>query len=186
VENITKCTFKLRFYAGLVMIFAWTISGPIFKTYYNLLDAVIFGMIGVWVAIVGLSQKWLRMQFTVIQLLKMLIAFDIFFAIATTVLVEIDVRWLLLFELLADGPYFALLRAQSAKMESLYLGRFSPMRIEKLKNSLTQTQTWVNLFGLATGAVLGCFTQNIIVAVMARNVLMFAGTMMNLLAIKNK
>jgi len=186
MENITKRTFKLRFYAGLIMVFAWTISGPIFKTYYNLLDTVIFGVIGIWVAVVGLSQKWLRTQFMVVQLLKMLIVFDIFFVIVTSILAEIDVRWLLLFELLADGPYFALLRAQSAKMESLYLSRFSPMRIEKIKNSLTQTQTWVNLFGLATGAVLGWFTQDIVFAVMARNVLMVVGIMIEVLAIKNR
>jgi len=184
METISKYTFKFRFYAGLVMMFAWTVSSPIFKTYYGLLDAALFGVIGMWVAIVGLSQKWLRENFTVIELLKMLIIFDILFVIATTILVNINIKWLLIFELLADGPYFALLKAQSAKMENLYLGRFKPTQIEKIRNSLTQTQLWANLFGLASGALLGWLTQDIIIAVLVRNILIIGGIILELKAIK--
>jgi len=184
MEKISKETFKLRILAGFVMSFAWTISSPIFKTYYGLLDAVIFGVVGVWVALIGLSQGWLRKKFTVKQMLMMLVAFDIFFVIATSILVNVNIKWLLLFELLADGPYFALLNAQSAKMKSLYLGKFKPETIEKISNKLTQEMIWVNLFGLASGAVLGWLTQDIVVAVMTRNILIIVGIIFELKAIK--
>jgi len=184
MEKISKETFKFRVLAGFVMSFAWTVSNPIFKTYYGLLDAAIFGVVGVWVALVGLSQGWLRKKFTVKQMLTMLVVFDIFFVVATSLLVNMNIKWLLLFELLADGPYFALLNAHSAKLKSLYLGKFKPETIEKISNKLTQKSIWVNLFGLASGAVLGWLTQDIMVAVLMRNILIIIGIIFELKAIK--
>jgi len=185
MERIRKSTFIRRYQAGLVMNFAWVVSTPIFKTYYNLIEAWMFGIISAWVALFGLMQKYLRQNFNIRELMVYTIIFDLIVMIASVVLVNINVKYLLLFELLADGPYFALLRATGAKLNNLYLGRFKPTLIEKFSMELEQRSIWVNLFGMLGGAVLGYITSDIVVAVYTRVFFMAIGVYLELLALKD-
>jgi len=181
-----KDVFRYRVIAAYLMNFAWLVAEPVYKSYYGTLDSLAFAIIGIWVAIISLSQKWLRAKFSIIQLLKILVITDIAYMIVLPILAYSGVKYLLLFELLADGPYLALVRANSAKMESIYLGKFKPVVIERLRSELTQRFLYVNLLGLTAGGIIGYITNNLFAIVIIKVMIMAIGVYFEIKSLKSE
>jgi len=167
-----KHLFKFRLTTSYVMIVAWTISGPILKTYFDLLSSSFFGIVGVWTLLVTLLQKKLRKRFTVEQLLIMMMIVDITFVTGASIIASFkDIKMLLIYDMILDGPYTAVLLAVDGKMESYYLSKFKPEIQDKLRGSVVNKRTYVKLIGLTIGSLLP-FIMDVYGVVWCRIILM--------------
>ena len=167
-----KHLFKFRLLTSYIMIVAWTISGPILKTYFNLLPSMFFGVVGIWVMLVTLMQKWLRRKFTVEQLLIMMMIADITFVVGASILASFkDIKMLLVYDMILDGPYTAVLLAVDGKLESYYLSKFKPEVQDKIRGSVVNKRTYAKLIGLTIGSLLP-FVMDVYGVVWCRIILM--------------
>ena len=150
-----KHLFKFRLLASYIMVVAWTMSGPILKTYFNLLPSTFFGVVGIWALVISLLQKPLRSRFSVEQLLVLTIIVDILFIGGVAIINYFrDVKMLLIYDMVLDGPYMAVLIATDGKLQSYYLGRFKPYYQDSLRSSIMNKVTYAKLIGLVIGSIL--------------------------------
>jgi len=167
-----KHLFKFRLLASYIMVVAWTMSGPILKTYFNLLPSTFFGVVGIWALIVSLSQKPLRSKYSVEQLLMLTIIVDVLFIGGAAVINYFkDIKMLLIYDMVLDGPYMAVLIATDGKLQSYYLGRFKPSQQDSLRSSIMNKITYVKLIGLIIGSILP-FTMDVYGVVWCKIILM--------------
>ena len=153
--NITKYTYKLRLRAIMLMVVAWNITSPIFKTYFDLLPTTFFSIVGILVVLIGLFQKPLRKNLTVVQLMWLLISMDIFYIIGMSVLNYIgDIKYMLIFDMVIDGPYIALVMAANGQLESYYLSKFKPAIQDHFKATVMNLKQWSVLVGFSLAGVL--------------------------------
>jgi len=150
-----KHLFKFRLLASYIMVLAWTMSGPILKTYFNLLPSTFFGIVGIWALVISLTQKPLRSKYSVEQLLMMTIIVDVLFIGGAAVINYFkDIKMLLIYDMVLDGPYMAVLIATDGKLQSYYLGRFKLSNQDSLRSSIMNKRTYVKLIGLVLGSLL--------------------------------
>jgi len=150
-----KHLFRFRLLASYIMVVAWTMSGPVLKTYFNLLPSTFFGVVGIWALIVSLLQKPLRSKFNVEQLLVLTIVIDVLFISGAAVINYFkDIKLLLVYDMVLDGPYMAVLIATDGKLQSYYLGRFKPYYQDSLRSSIMNKVTYAKLIGLVIGSLL--------------------------------
>ena len=150
-----KKMFRFRMMATYFMVVSWTLSGPVLKTYFNLLPTLFFSVIGIWVMIIGLSQKWLRKNLTIEKLLLLVIILDTVFITGTMIFnIEKNIKYLLIFHMVMDGPYHALLTASVGKLESYYIGKFKPVYQETIRATITNRKIYSTLIGLSLGGIL--------------------------------
>jgi len=181
-----KEMFKYRLFAGYVMIIAWTISSPILKTYYNLLPSSFFGVAGIWILVTGLSQRWLRKNVSIRNLMIMVILLDIGYMIAMSLLnLTHNIKYMLVFDSVVDGPYMAILVATSAKMETYYLGRFKIETQDNIKSVIHNKRIWMNITGLSIGTLLS-FVINVYSIMWVKMFLMGIGVWLEIKSIKVK
>lgn len=156
---MNKTIFKNRLIATYLMALAWTISGPIMKVYYGELPAWFFSIVGIWVLVIKLAQSPLRKRFSVVKLLKMVIAADIFYMIVMLLLISLhDIKYIIIFEEVIMGPYVALLIAADGKLDSYYVGKFKPYQQELIRSKITNNRQWMSILGFTTSAILTLVT----------------------------
>jgi len=181
-----KEMFKHRLLAGYVMVIAWTVSSPILKTYYNLLPSVFFGIVGIWVLITGLSQKLLRKNVSIRNLMLIVIVLDAVYMSGMSILnLTHSIKHMLIFDSVIDGPYMAVLVATSAKLETYYLGRFRAKTQDNLKSIIYNKRIWANIVGLSIGTLLS-FVINVYLIVWVKMFLMAIGVWLEIKSIKTK
>jgi len=147
--------FKKRFYVELIMIFAWTISGPVEKSYYGLLGVQFFSLVGIWALIIGLSQSWLRQKFSVVELLKINMLFDIVYLIGMLYLVYLhDVKHILMFDMIIDGPYLTVVFASLAKLENYTFEKWKAETRDRITAKLSNKRKIVVILALVVGGLL--------------------------------
>ena len=179
-----KHLFKFRMMAVYIMVLAWSLSGPILKTYFNLLPSAFFGIIGIWVMMVGLTQKWLRKNFSVEQLLLFVIITDIVFIVGTGILnYQKDIKDMLIFHMIIDGPYHALMIASAGKLESYYLSKFSSKVQDGIRATIMNNKTYAAIIGLIIGSLLP-FVMNVYGIVWVDLVMMIIGVWLEMKALR--
>ena len=152
---MNKKVFKLRLAASYLMIASWTLSGPILKTYFNLLSSSFFGIIGIWALVIGLLQKPIRLKYSIQQLLVIVVLVDILYIVGTGILNYIgNIKMLLIYDMFLDGPYMAVLMATGGKLEALYLGRFKPAYQNRIAASIKNKIIYARIIGLIIGSIL--------------------------------
>ena len=150
-----KETFLYRLKAEYLMILAWTITSPVLKTYYGLLDSSFFGIVGIWATVIGLSQKYLRKWFSINQLLTMSIIFDLIYILILAYFnIHKDIKDMLIFELILDGPYMTVVFATINKLETYYLGRLKTFHQDRIRANIDNYRLWYSLLGLTIGTLL--------------------------------
>ena len=155
---MNKELFKFRLFAVYVIIIAWSMTGPVLKTFFNLLPSQFFGIVGIVAMIISLGQKPLRKYLNIKQLLWLLITFDTVYLIGTVWFnYNQNVKELLIFHMCLDGFYGAVVTATSGKTESLYLGRFKPEAQDRLRSTIVNVKMYYSILGLALGALLPYF-----------------------------
>ncbi len=168
-------TFVYRLKAEYLMILAWTITSPVLKTYYGLLDSSFFGIVSIWATVVGLSQKYLRKWFSINQLLTMSIIFDLIYILILTYFnIHKDIKDMLIFELVLDGPYMTVVFATISKLETYYLGRLKPFYQDRIRANIDNYRLWYSLTGLAIGTLLAMMI-NIYTLLWIKIMLIFIG-----------
>ena len=156
---MTKELFKSRLIATYLMAVAWTISGPVMKIYYGELPSWFFSVVGIWALVIGLSQKPLRKKFSVVKLLKMVIAADVIYILAMIVLISLqNIKGIIIFEEIIMGPYAALLIAADGKLDSFYVGKFKPYQQELIRSRITNNRKWMSILGFTISALLTLVT----------------------------
>ena len=179
-----KYFFKFRMMAVYIMVMAWSLSGPILKTYFNLLPSAFFGIVGIWVMIVGLTQKWLRNKFTVEQLLLFVIIVDIIFIVGTGILnYQKNIKDMLIFHMVIDGPYHALIIASTGKLESYYLSKFTSKVQDGIRATIANNKTYGAIIGLVVGSLLP-FVTDVFGVVWVDLVLMIIGVWLEMKALR--
>jgi len=155
-----KRLFKFRLLASYIMVLAWTMSGPVLKTYFNLLPSTFFGVVGIWALTISLLQRPLRSKFSVEQLLLMTIIVDVLFITGASIINYFkDIKLLLIYDMVLDGPYMAVLIATDGKLQSYYLGKFKPYYQDKIRASVMNKVTYAKLVGLAIGSLIPFITD---------------------------
>ena len=155
---MNKELFKFRLFAVYIIALSWSMTGPVLKTFFNLLPSQFFGIVGIISMIIALGQKPLRKYLNIKQLLWLLITFDTVYLIGTSWFnYEQDVKGLLIFHMCLDGFYGAVVTATSGKIESLYLGRFKPGIQDRLRGTIINIKMYYGILGLALGALLPYF-----------------------------
>ena len=168
------------------MIISWAISLPTLKTYYNLLPSVFFGVVGVWVLITGLSQKWLRKNISIRNLMLIVIVLDVVYISGMFILnLNHNIKYMLIFNSVVDGPYMAILVATSAKLETYYLSKFKAQTQDTLKSTIYNNRIWMNIIGLTIGTLLS-FVTNLFLIMYIKLFLMIIGVWLEIKSIKIK
>ena len=181
-----KEMFRYRLFAGYIMVIAWTVSSPILKTYYNLLPSAFFGIVGIWILITGLSQKWLRKNISIRNLILMLIVLDISYMVVMSLLnLTHNIKYMLVFDSVVDGPYMAILVATSAKLETYYLSKFKAQTQDTLKSTIYNNRIWMNIIGLTIGTLLS-FVMSVFMIIWVKMLLMVIGIWLEIKSIKAK
>ena len=156
MERITKEQFRYRMYALYVAVLAWGVSGPVLKTYFNLLSSTAIAVLSLWVMFVGLSQKYLRAKYSITSLMKMLIAVDVAYSVAAVVFILMhNIKYMLIADLVISGFYTAVTTALSNKLQSYYIGRFRPMFQDKIRATITNNKQYSAIVALILAGVLG-------------------------------
>ena len=181
---MSKKAFKLRLTAGYLMVASWTLSGPILKTYFNLLSPTFFGIIGIWALMIGLLQKPIRLKYSIQQLLVTVVLLDILYIIGTGILNYIgNIKLLIIYDMVLDGPYLAILMATDGKLEALYLGRFKPAYQNKIGASIKNRMTVARIIGLIIGSILA-YVMNVHGVIWVRLLVMSVGVIFELKALR--
>jgi len=179
-----KHLFLNRLMASYVMIVAWGMDGPIIKTYYNLLPAQFFGIVGIWALIVGLSQKWLRKNFSIQTLLKMTITTDVLFIVIISYFnAAHNIKGMLIFESIINGPYMAILYSTSEKLNTYYLSGLKHAMQDSIKATIYNRKLISSMFGLAVGTILSIFLS-IFAIIWIKVILIIIGIKLELEALK--
>ena len=179
-----KRMFKLRLIASYLMVASWTLSGPILKTYFNLLSSTFFGIIGIWALMIGLLQKPIRLKYSIEQLLVIVVLVDILYIIGAGILNYIgNIKMLLMYDMFLDGPYMAILTATDGKLEALYLGRLKPVYQNKIDAVIKNNIIYARLIGLIIGSLLP-FVTNVYGVVWVRLLTMSIAVVFELKALR--
>ena len=153
---VTKKQFTNRMIAVYIAIVAWGISGPVLKTYFNLLPPVAFSVLGLWVMVVSLSQKYLRRKFNIVALMKMLMFVDLIYLTVIGFLnYTHNIRDLIVFDFILDGFYGALIIATTDKIQSFYIGKFKPGAQDRIRATITNNKQYASIIALVLAGILG-------------------------------
>jgi len=178
--------FKKRFYVELIMIFAWTISGPVEKSYYSLLGVQFFSLVGIWALIIGLSQSWLRQKFSVVELLKLNMLFDILYLIGMLCLVYLhNIKHILMFDMIIDGPYLTVVFACLAKLENYTFEKWKAETRDRITAKLSNKRKIIVILALVLGGLLN-YILNIFEILYLKLLIMSTGIWLTYKAIKIK
>ena len=175
-----KVLFKSRMLSVYIAVLAWSMLGVVLKPEFKLLTPMFFSIAGVFVLIVGLSQKWLRKHLSVIQLLWLLILADLVYIVITAMFnYQYDLKHMIMFHQLYDGIYMSIITASVGKLESYYIGKFKPIYQETIRSTISNNRIYAMLLGLSAGGVLSYFlTIHVIVYI---HILLIVIGMINLL-----
>ena len=150
-----KELFRKRLMAERFMRFAWSISGPVFKSYYGLLGPQILAISSIWAMVIMLAQRKVRKKFSTLTLMKITLMLDIIYMVCMTSLAYLgDLKNLMLFEVAYDGIYILFIHATSSKLYNEVTDRYTAKARESINSNMMQTDLYVNLAGLAAGGLL--------------------------------
>ena len=150
-----KELFKKRLVAERFMKFAWSISGPVFKSYYGLLGPEVLASSSIWSMVIMLAQKKVRKNYSTLTLMKITLTLDIIYMVCMASLAYLgNLKNLMLFEVTYDGIYILFIHATSAKLYNEVTNRYTAKARESLNSNMVQTDLYVNLAGLAAGGLL--------------------------------
>ena len=154
LNKITKKQFKYRMLSIYSSIIIWSITGPVLKTYFNLLPSVLFSILGLWIMVVSLSQKWLRENYSIISLMKGLIVIDILYAVIIGVLnYNGNIKSIIIVDFVMDGFYTAFLIATSDKLQSYYIGKFKPDTQDRIRATIMNRKQYSAIAGLVLAGI---------------------------------
>lgn len=172
-----KELFKARMQTMFIMVFAWSMSGPVLKTYYGLLNPTILALISIWVVIIKFAQKPLR-KHSALKLLKMSVVMDIIYVLATTLIVlsGAGITALLVFDLLYDGPYMVIVYAGSSNLKNEFFEGYTSKRRTRVESAVDNTRLKYNIAGLIIGGVIGFIVNDAYLIIALRNAMILYGT----------
>ena len=172
-----KELFRARMQTMFIMVFAWSMSGPILKTYYGLLNPTILALMSIWVVIIKFAQKPLR-KHRALKLLKMSVVMDVIYVLATTAIMlsGAGVKTLLLFDLLYDGPYMVVIYAAESNLENEFFERYTADRRTMVESAVDNTRLKYNIAGLIIGGAIGFIVNDAYLIIALRNALILYGT----------
>ena len=148
-------TFRQRIIIEMIMIFAWAVTSPALKEFYNLLGPAFWGAISIYAMFVHLGQRTLRLKYSVQELFKLTLALDIVYFTCMSMLVyNGDMKNILLFELIYDAPYMTVVFATIHKMENLAFDKWSGDRRDKIESKIENSKRIVTILSVGVGASL--------------------------------
>ena len=147
--------FRKRIAISVIMIFAWSMSGPVIKEYYKLFSAEFFSLVGIWVLFIGLGQAYLRKKYSGQDLLKMTVILDIIYVLGITVSGSIGgIHHMLFFELVYDGPYDVVLFAAFGNLEKETFSGWKSKPNIRITAGIDNKKRVATIMGLTVGGLL--------------------------------
>jgi len=182
--NVKK-TFEIRLWAEWIFTFGWGLTTPIFKHSLNTIPVEILALAGIWVLMSSLSQKPLREKVSLKQLLWILIYTDLIYITGLVVFISVhNLTYLLMFEIIFEGPYMAILLASTSKLNIEYYNLFSKEEREKKDAYLKDISIKVKILAFIAGGILGYITDSIFIAFSIKICVIILGVLIELRALK--
>lgn len=182
-----KEIYKARLMTMFIMIFAWSMSGPILKTYFGLLNPTVLALMSIWVMVIKFTQSALR-KLSALKLLKISVVMDIIYVLATALIMlsSTDVKILLLFDLLYDGPYMVIINASSSNLENEFFEGYTAKRRTLIESAIDNVQLKYNIAGLIIGGMIGYIINDVYLIIMLRNAIILYGAVKLLLVLSKR
>lgn len=148
-------TFRERIIIEMIMLFAWSVTSPALKEFYNLLGPAFWGAISVYAMFVHLGQRTLRKHYKVQELFKLTLALDIaYLGYMAMLIYNGDMKSILIFNMLYDAPYMTVVFATIHKMENLAFDKWSGDRRDGIESKIENNKRIVTILSVAVGASL--------------------------------
>ena len=165
-----KELYRKRIQQIIISTVAWSMLLPFMQVAYHYLTPELLGLLSMLVTLAGSFQKFFGKFFTLRGLFKALFVLDLMMIIINPMLVNYNIKYWVIFDMIATAPYALIVGLLVSKLGSITIKRYKAYAFTNISNRTMELRFRSNLLGITIGTIFAYMDVSLFHTVLVQDV----------------